>query len=713
MEFQLLGHELKYSKGIENYNTIYKDITKYLYNMNCEFKSAFYSRFSNIDEAVAGAEFFCKAYIDEVLNYSLQCLSNNGVYEYDYNRFVDCYFARGFAPIINACQKIRDRKLLIEEELEEMKEYRSERKDSRGRVSGGGFGLDGAIKGMAQAGMMNAASGLAHSAVNLVGNAGSSIKAHNQKKNLYNSSDTVECYRHAVEGSMYMALLATINALTENTNLPIEVPSSEDENAAESIFNNIKSGYIPNEMIIEKLINVLQKNPYHDEAYLFILEKYQDEKNELESMADYFGVYIISATKHEEMVAKLSAINYYDLDEFRSAQKEYLDWAKAYGLDTDAAETAFNQINNLHMNQEKSTDGFVYTTKEDAVAAQKFIKEFLEKAQLTDANNVDALRQLITECTNSRILSKDKYIECLENALAEEDVRFRTVKGKIYDTREEANTARNDAFYLDKIFAQAFQTWDDIEKAVSDVEANVTSDLKEDALKMLSLCKSYWDQLETMRKKYSSIQFASRKEFSCAFSDVQKLHSLAVGLPIQNSSFDAWFCAFETEFYLVNGVRYPSAEAADNAYCKWVSHARAYLKYITEKNSEKKSIFSSIKNNVTGLVNKNYESDYNLLTENGTKSIPEYTKEDVAYTIDYRAQCNMNTPSKQSEIAMVSSRLSKSSAMDTAQLTIADLYQDTMPISAADINNIFRTMDENICVLENPVVKSNAAVTNK
>lgn len=62
------------------------------------------------------------------------------------------------------------------------REYREQRKNNRGRWTGGGFGIKGAISGAVKAGAMNAVGGLAHSAFNAVGNMSSDISASQNKR---------------------------------------------------------------------------------------------------------------------------------------------------------------------------------------------------------------------------------------------------------------------------------------------------------------------------------------------------------------------------------------------------------------------------------------------------------------------------------------------------------------------------------------------------
>ena len=66
--------------------------------------------------------------------------------------------------------------------------YRKLRKETRGRLIGGGFGLDGAIKGIATAGAINLMTGAAHSAFNFVGNLKSEWKKLQAIKELFGYS---------------------------------------------------------------------------------------------------------------------------------------------------------------------------------------------------------------------------------------------------------------------------------------------------------------------------------------------------------------------------------------------------------------------------------------------------------------------------------------------------------------------------------------------
>ena len=94
-----------------------------------------------------------------------------------------------------ACKKLVQ---AVDQAKDEEVAYREFRKESRGRVVGGGFGLGGALKGMATAGTINAVTGMGHSVVNAVGNVSSSISASNSKRSIYKDDDTFSFLCQAV-----------------------------------------------------------------------------------------------------------------------------------------------------------------------------------------------------------------------------------------------------------------------------------------------------------------------------------------------------------------------------------------------------------------------------------------------------------------------------------------------------------------------------------
>lgn len=126
-------------------------------------------------------ELISKYAVDELYG-SLDALEIYDISREDYIR--KCVDLSGF---FNGVEHIENQIMSISHDKDMMKEYRAARKASRGKFVGGGFGISGAIKGSVKAGALNATTGMAHSLVNTVGDAGSSIAAAARKAGVYNS----------------------------------------------------------------------------------------------------------------------------------------------------------------------------------------------------------------------------------------------------------------------------------------------------------------------------------------------------------------------------------------------------------------------------------------------------------------------------------------------------------------------------------------------
>ncbi len=325
-----------------------------------------------------------------LLQKATEILNAQGVYSLDETAFYDKY-------VIDSClddnfqRKIIDLKKEIDEvdirkEKEQM--YRQARKAGRGRVVGGGFGFGGAIKGMAQAGMMNAVSGMAHSTVNLVGNIGSGIVASADKAAIFKE------YREPLKTALMQDIHNIHNAiriaLQKEAGIVCKYVTASESDKAKAIWNNYRLGRIPAGKKKEQIIEALTLNPYGIEIYHSIWKDYGDKNGELRKMAIYFGV----------------------------------------PLEQQIAETA-EQYGNELFTRNCSLYEEAFDKKTVAVQIEKQIKATLD--DLVQYCN----RQAISEDNIARIAQCKQLLE-------EVDFEVRTVKGVVYDTRELAENVRKD-----------------------------------------------------------------------------------------------------------------------------------------------------------------------------------------------------------------------------------------------------------------------------
>lgn len=325
--------------------------------------------------------------IGPLIEKGIDILGAQGVYSLDGKAFYDKYVQK-YCSTINTYCAINDmleeiNAVNIRQGEEEM--YRRARKAGRGRVIGGGFGFGGAIKGMAQAGVMNAATGIAHSAVNVVGNIGSSIVASSDKSAIFKK------YREPLKMALIQDLYDIRNALRialkEEANIICKLPESDKANA---IWNNYRLDRIPAEKKKEQIIEALMLDPYNLEIYRSIWEDYGDENGELRKMSLHFCVPL------EQQIEEV---------------------AEQYG-------------NNLFI-QNCGLYEEAFDKKAVAIQIEDQIRETLD--------------DLIQYCKKRTISENNiSQIAHCRQLLEEIDKEVRTVRGVIYDTRELAENIRKD-----------------------------------------------------------------------------------------------------------------------------------------------------------------------------------------------------------------------------------------------------------------------------
>ncbi len=153
--------------------------------------------------------------------------------------------------------------------------YRQFRKENRGRFVGGGFGLEGALKGIATAGALNLATGVAHSAFNFVGNIKDELKRSHQLRNLFGDELKEEILK------MFMKTVEKI--------YHIELRIWEEQGLKNKGFKLFYEEIKLNDFYYK----MLQERPFDKRLYEKALKKFGDENQELEQLGEFTGIDVL------------------------------------------------------------------------------------------------------------------------------------------------------------------------------------------------------------------------------------------------------------------------------------------------------------------------------------------------------------------------------------------------------------------------------------
>lgn len=269
-------------------------ILKKFYNMAEDYAdemSLIYDRYVSLKNVVQYSEKAVAKIYDNVINFSVQMLMDYKIYNINKERFTELCSEYMF-NFIEALSEVYEKYLELVGEKEMASQYRKYRKDSRSKFVGGGFGFAGAVKGMAVAGAANMATGFLHSMFNILDSAVTNASINSQMNKIYKDPKTKQSLVYGVYNdikSIVYPLCSIINKKYPDFEMTY---TDESVRNAETIYQNILDDVIPDEQLIEAVVDMLCNAPFKDEYYLLAYYLFGDENNELSQLAEIFDISI-------------------------------------------------------------------------------------------------------------------------------------------------------------------------------------------------------------------------------------------------------------------------------------------------------------------------------------------------------------------------------------------------------------------------------------
>jgi hypothetical protein len=496
--YSLYGRKIEFNNAQLEYNKwrlFYDDLAvkcadKYLYEC--------YKKYDGLDGFSKNGFEGGWNVIGEALTKTIQICANAKRYDIDENSFVDQYGEYCFSDWVEVFNEINDKYMEIVLKAEELDKYRTQRRQSRARIVGGGFGLQGAVKGMMTAGAANMAWGAVHGAFNLVGKGISMIGDSIQKSNIYNSEETKKNLWYGIYGAVFNIHYALCKIFK------IPVIADGDIKTADTLFKNI--GRMKQEDIMENLVKILSLDPYKRGAYEYCIEAYGDKQNEVQKMANFFNV-DVERFKNNLLAKRYSKLDLSNEESALIAKATLQNDISQYGMKTCDIMKEIDKKLELFDQQARTVDGEIFATREEASIAStelQKIKTLMKDNDLSSAAGVEKVLTIISQNTFSTSV-KNKYVADLNTKLgamhkkeiqqiikqgntsmvegitdilvklengkytgtyleqeldklyqkrAKLDCEMRTVEGTVYESKEDADKAKVELEQLNKILKQ-------------------------------------------------------------------------------------------------------------------------------------------------------------------------------------------------------------------------------------------------------------------
>ena len=271
--FELYGKQIAFSEEKTAGINIGKSYRKVFKIINDDFLSFYNKMDCTKDEYWDSLNKKVLALIDQIYKTMAKSLEKKGISNDDISKIDYMKMFQFWIPVFERVD-YEYNEICIGTEGAEY--YRKLRKENRGRFVGGGFGIEGAFKGIATAGALNMATGAAHSAFNLVGNIKSSWKRLRALHKLFGYSLKEETTT-VLQKTIQMSYLIELNVLEKNNVL---------RGKSFQLFYNNKNA---TSNIVD--VKAFEANPFDESLYEnIIMAKGIDE--ELDEFAKFTGIEI-------------------------------------------------------------------------------------------------------------------------------------------------------------------------------------------------------------------------------------------------------------------------------------------------------------------------------------------------------------------------------------------------------------------------------------
>lgn len=435
--YTLFDQTITFDDGAEHAYSLQTELTQVRIEMEDKLRS-WYMQQGSIEKVMDGfVGFINKLYHEQLVSKMYPKIQVCGIYDLT----TDMYQRRCLSEE-GAQRSLRDVRAQYDAIIDQKnaeEQYRADRKASRGRWQGGGFGLGGALKGAATAGALNTVSGLGHDIVNTAGNLSSAAAASSAKSALYQDPATFSTLNEGLYEDIQ-------NFFDSHVRLIQEYHSDYfnfcfDAERSKALFDNAQQ--FPNKRI-ELLIQAFRTCPWNETLLRYIFRNYPDERREIfRASHDWWEG--IDDCVDELLSAEYTEDAQHDEETAQQAKTRILMMMREYGMlnsnTLDRLET--DCLNRLCPNIEQADEETCesYRTAVEGYAAQQPIKDaFIKKIDervdtiwstedtavckkiylAANLSSEGAVQQAIQKIkANARTSSHEPYIKALETCSAQ------------------------------------------------------------------------------------------------------------------------------------------------------------------------------------------------------------------------------------------------------------------------------------------------------
>ncbi|MEG2353099.1 MAG: hypothetical protein RSB70_00485 [Clostridium sp.] len=608
LKFTLFEEVIEITKESDNYNSLRKDFDEFSYMQSEKFCDIFKNSYSNIEILSENALRDGFVLIMESIDKALAILVNYNILDVDRKGFFSNYYATYYSWDMDF-NIINNKYLSLVMQEKDLYEINLKYSNLRSQWREKGYPIDGSIIEISKANDENMSLNLSHKNIKFKGRSIRGIGNFIEKSKLINDSYTMDFLKIAIYQGCCNVHKALIDCLhSKGVQGYGSYVSHDVYTSMEALFNNITVGVIPEEKIKKSIIRIIRANPYEYAYYKFIIINLGDENNEIDKIADYYGVYGLQDFKLSLIKDEFNQLNLSTEENTLSSKESLLNTMKFLGVSIQ--NPYYNIIEGVLKNFDlnaRTVDNIEFTTREIALLAiddkkkiDVILGSIIKEKELDISEALDKLKRL-----DLNTILKVKYIDILNQRLS------KVIELEDYDYLDENFNIKS--FYTED---QCIETLDKLRsinlrtsKAVDIKEREITNKLNQiienkDMIKIENVVNSYlFFNLTNIQEAVEQLRVM---EVRSSHIKGEKIDYL-----LENSRF-----IINNHLNLLEKAKKYENKINEKEYSQYATTKKGFIGSL-------KKVFGDTINKVNDILSEDDKRAWEFITNNGVRAIKD------------------------------------------------------------------------------------------
>lgn len=432
-KYSLLGYELTFGDEVDKFAKVYKEMRREMSKVSQKYETVYRKR-ESIENVIEG--FQDKDGCGVLSQYVEKCykkLFDYNIFDLPKETFLSEYCGN-LEPALEVCEQVIDLYQSILKDYQQEIKYNEFKKASRGKVIGGGFGFEGAMKGMAQAAAINAGTGMLYDLRNKRANRKSAENMEERLIELYNEKDVKNALKNGLAECVmciYYGFMACVNdrcGYTFCLDYDFRKAETMEENA-----RHISDSEKRKEILVSALLEV----PFRISIYNALLVEYGDINGTLEKISQRFCYeWNYKLVKGKRIDYFLKNGDYTSKDNVTKVMYDININCALLGVDPTDKVEALNRIIKSYEDVMFCCDGYEYDDEDEVKNAIAERDEFVKLTKNFNAGDEKNIQKLTTAVQAFRSKSSRKYRQFAVEAKRVNYAYHCQFDGEIYDCPE-------------------------------------------------------------------------------------------------------------------------------------------------------------------------------------------------------------------------------------------------------------------------------------